>query len=164
MRGVRKLFLNGFVQRRFGPKFALPLVESSWISLGQHQRPYSVWLTAEREVCMRAFEIAVVLSILSMFFCIPLAAQTNPVPFISNPLVPSVAAPGGPGFTLTVNGAGFVSGSAVKWNGSARTTTFVSPTKLTAAILASDIATSRTVLVTVSNPPPGGGTSDAVFF
>jgi hypothetical protein len=40
-------------------------------------------------------------------------AQTNPVPFLDQPLVPTAAAPGGPGFTLTVNGAGFVSGSVV---------------------------------------------------
>ena len=49
----------------------------------------------------------------------------NPVPYINQPLVPDAAAPGGSGFTLTVNGTGFVSGSVVDWNGSARTTTFV---------------------------------------
>ena len=49
----------------------------------------------------------------------------NPVPYINQPLVPDAPAPGGSGFTLTVNGTGFVSGSVVDWNGSARTTTFV---------------------------------------
>src|SRR5438132_2196223 len=52
------------------------------------------------------------------------AAQTNPVPLINQPLVPAAMAPGGAGFTLTVNGTGFVTGSVVNWNGSARTTTF----------------------------------------
>lgn len=34
----------------------------------------------------------------------PLSAQSpNPVPFINDPLVPTSAAPGGPGFTLTLN-------------------------------------------------------------
>jgi hypothetical protein len=113
---------------------------------------------------MRTLGKAIVLAAILTALCAPLTAQTNPVPFINNPLVPGVVAPGGLGFTLTVNGAGFVSGSIVKWNGSARTTTFVTPTQLHAAILASDIATARTVLVTVSNPAPGGGTSDAVFF
>jgi len=55
----------------------------------------------------------------------PLLAA-NPVPIINQPLVPGSAAPGGPAFTLTVNGTGFVSGSTVNWNGSPRTTTFVS--------------------------------------
>src|SRR5581483_93283 len=31
-------------------------------------------------------------------------AQTNPVPLLNQPLVPMSTAPGGPGFTLTVNG------------------------------------------------------------
>src|SRR6266478_1079713 len=113
---------------------------------------------------MRTLVKVIVPVVLLAALCLPLAAHTNPVPFINNPLVPGVVAPGGLGFTLTVNGAGFVSGSIVKWNGSARMTTFVTPTQLHAAILASDIATARTVLVTVSNPAPGGGTSDAVFF
>src|ERR1700687_288343 len=122
------------------------------------------WLTTGREVCLRIFGRAIVLSVLIVASCASLAAQTNPVPFINNPLVPSVAVPGGAGFTLTVNGAGFVPTSFVRWSGSARTTTFVSATKLTAAIQASDIAAARTVLVTVSNPAPGGGTSDAAVF
>jgi hypothetical protein len=113
---------------------------------------------------MRAFGRAIILTVIFAGLCTGLLAQTNPVPFICNPLVPSVVLPGAQGFTITVNGAGFVQGSVVKWSGSARATTFVSPTKLTAAILASDIATARTVLVTVSNPIPGGGTSDAVSF
>jgi hypothetical protein len=48
------------------------------------------------------------------------AEAVNPVPLISQPLVPDAIAPGGRGFTLTVNGTGFVSGSVVNWNGSAR--------------------------------------------
>ena len=43
----------------------------------------------------------------------PTAWAQNPVPLISQPLVPEAAAPGGTGFTLTVNGTGFVSGSVV---------------------------------------------------
>ena len=54
------------------------------------------------------------------------ADAANPVPYVSQPLVPDAAAPGGPGFTLTVSGTGFVSGSVVNWNGSARATHFVS--------------------------------------
>jgi hypothetical protein len=67
-------------------------------------------------------------------------------------------------FKLTVNGTGFVSGSTVKWNGSARATSFVSNSNLTATIMASDVAQSNTASVTVVNPAPGGGTSNAIFF
>jgi len=89
---------------------------------------------------------------------------TNPVPLISQPLIPDATTPGGPGLTLTVNGTGFLSGSVVNWNGRARATTFVNSSQLTAAILASDIATASTASITVVNPSPGGGTSNVVFF
>ena len=57
-------------------------------------------------------------------------------------------------------GSNFVSASVVQWNGSARPTTFVSSTQLTAQIQASDIAASGEVAITVFSPPPGGGTSN----
>jgi hypothetical protein len=91
-------------------------------------------------------------------------AQTNPVPFINQPLVPDATAPGGKGFTLTVNGTGFVSASAVNWNGSALATTFVSGSQLTASVPASDITKAGMAWVVVVNPSPGGGTSNVAFF
>src|SRR5437016_4184159 len=84
----------------------------------------------------------------------------SPVPLVNQPLVPAAAAPGGPGFTLTVNGTGFVSGSVVNWNASPRPTTFISGSQLTASIATADIATAGTASVTVVNPTPGGGTSN----
>jgi hypothetical protein len=101
---------------------------------------------------------------LLIILCGTLLAQTNPVPFVNQPLVPETAAPAGNGFTLTVNGTGFVSGAVVKWNGSSRSTTFVSSSKLKATIPASDIASAMTAAVTVTNPAPGGGTSDSADF
>jgi hypothetical protein len=77
-------------------------------------------------------------------------------------LTPASAEAGGAAFTLTVDGAGFVNGSVVQWNGAARPTVFVSPTRLTAGIPASDIANAGASLVTVANP--GAGTSDALTF
>lgn len=59
---------------------------------------------------------------------------------------------GGQDFTLTATGSGFVSGAVVLWNGSPRTTTFVSSAQLTAEITASDIANAGTVQVAVSIP------------
>ena len=90
------------------------------------------------------------------------AYAVNPVPFISDPLVPASTTPGSSGLTLTVNGTGFVSGSVVNWNGSARTTIFVSSTRLTAAIAAADVATATTATVTVVNP--GVTASNPAYF
>ncbi len=91
-----------------------------------------------------------------------LLAQNNPVPLISQPLVPASAAPGGKGFNLTVNGTGFTSASVVEWNGVTLTTTVVSNQKLTAKVPASRIAKVGTASVTVVNP--GVAASNVVFF
>ncbi len=93
-----------------------------------------------------------------------LAAQSNPVPFVDQPLLPVSAAPGGAGFTLTINGAGFVSGSVVNWSGVPLPTTFVSSARLTATVAASNVATPMTAAVTVVNPTPGGGISNFALF
>jgi hypothetical protein len=79
-------------------------------------------------------------------------------------LSPNNAPPGSAGFTLTVNGQNFVSGSTVRWNGAARTTSFVSTTQLRATIPASDVAVRATPAVTVTNPAPSAGTSNALTF
>ena len=91
-------------------------------------------------------------------------AQTNPVPLVNQPLIPDATAPGGPTFTLTVNGTGFVTGSLVYWNGTALGTTFVNSSQLTATVPASNIATASTATITVSSPSPGGGTSNVQYF
>ncbi|MBF8281811.1 MAG: cell surface receptor IPT/TIG domain protein [Anaerolineales bacterium] len=88
---------------------------------------------------------------------------TPGLPVISG-LSPGTAQAGGPGFNLTVNGSNFAPGSVVQWNGGSRTTTFVGPTQLTAAIPAADIAAVITATITVFTPPPGGGTSNAAAF
>ena len=87
----------------------------------------------------------------------------NPVPATIG-LSPATATAGDPAFTLTVTGTNFVSSSVVRWNGSSRTSTFSPPNQLSAAISASDIASGKTVQVTVYNPKPGGGTSNAQTF
>ena len=101
--------------------------------------------------------------LLLVIFTLPALAQINPVPLINQPLVPDAVAPGGPAFTLTVNGTGFVSSSVVNWNGSQRVTTYGSSSQLTAAITVADIANAGTASVTVVNPTPGGGTSNVAF-
>jgi len=91
-------------------------------------------------------------------------AQTNPVPFVNQPLVPTSVAPGGSTFGLTINGTGFVSGAVVNWNGTALDTTFVSSSRLAATVPAANIMTATTAAVTVTNSGPGGGSSNPVFF
>lgn len=110
--------------------------------------------------------VCVLLLPLALFCCVlPVFGQgtPNPVPLINDPLVPTSVAPGGAGFTLTVNGTGFVSTSVVHWNGTALTTHFVSGSQLTATVPASDIASAGSGWVTVTNPAPGGGTSLSAF-
>jgi hypothetical protein len=92
---------------------------------------------------------------------------------------PVVVKAGDKGFNLTVNGKGFNGASAtgnieqtradqsysqasvVLWNGSALPTTFVSPTRLMAAVPSADIKTPGSVKISVLNPAPGGGVSPA---
>jgi hypothetical protein len=87
----------------------------------------------------------------------------NPAPSITS-LTPSSTRAGTLGLTLTVDGAGFVATSTVRWNGAARPTTFVSATRLTAAIPALDTLVPGTAAVTVATPGPGGGTSAPATF
>jgi uncharacterized protein (TIGR03437 family) len=65
-------------------------------------------------------------------------------------LSPAPPTAGGPGFTLTVDGAGFSAQSTVLWNGGALATTFVNGSTLTAAVPASLIAAPGTATVLVS--------------
>ncbi|HEX3377678.1 MAG TPA: IPT/TIG domain-containing protein, partial [Candidatus Acidoferrales bacterium] len=88
---------------------------------------------------------------------------TNPVPMISSLNPPSTIATDA-AFTLLVNGASFVPGSAVYFGGQFRSTTFVNSTQLSASILASDVDNDGNVVVFVFNPLPGGGASTSVEF
>ena len=44
-------------------------------------------------------------------------AQTNSVPFLNQPLIPTSVAPGTPGLILTVNGTGFASSLSCRTEG-----------------------------------------------
>ena len=103
--------------------------------------------------------------LLSILVALPaIGFARNQVPFVNQPLLPASVAPGGPNFTLTLNGTGFSSRSVVNWNGHPRPTTFVDSTQVSAAIAASDIAAPETASVTVVNPGPTGSVSNTVFF
>ena len=65
---------------------------------------------------------------------------------------PSSTTVGGPTFTLTANGIGFVTGAIILWNGTQLPTTIVSANQLTATVPASNIATAGTAQVAVQIP------------
>ncbi|MBP6823867.1 MAG: hypothetical protein KA368_20130, partial [Acidobacteria bacterium] len=85
----------------------------------------------------------------------------NPVPVLTS-LIPSVVAAGSPNFTLTINGANFVPGAVVNINGSPRQTAFFSASQLFAQISAADVANVGSAIITVTNPAPGGGSSNSL--
>jgi hypothetical protein len=87
----------------------------------------------------------------------------NPLPTITS-LGPTSGPEGSGSFTLTVNGTNFINSSVVEWNGTNLTTTFVSSAQLTASVPPADVAEEGSASVTVFNPPPGGGTSNAQAF
>jgi len=67
-------------------------------------------------------------------------------------LSPNAAPVNGAPFTLTINGTGFTDESIVSFDGSPRTTTFVSITKLTVPVFASDLSSAKQISVTVLTP------------
>ena len=89
--------------------------------------------------------------------------SNNPSPVLTS-ISPNNALPGGGSFTLTANGTNFISGSTIKWNGTALTTTYISTSQLTALVPAANIAVTGIASVTVFTSAPGGGTSAAQSF
>jgi hypothetical protein len=93
----------------------------------------------------------------------PPAVTPTTTPSITSISPDSIQA-GSDSFTLTVNGANFNSSSIVRWNGAARSTDYISSTRLTAAISSSDIAIGRTRTITVRNTSPTVAFSNGVTF
>jgi len=93
----------------------------------------------------------------------PPPGASNPSPTITK-ISPNTGVAGGAAFTLTINGTNFDAASTVSFGGAAPTTTFVNSTQLTAAIPAAAIASTGTPAVAVTNPAPGGGTSNQMNF
>jgi hypothetical protein len=90
-----------------------------------------------------------------------------PVPTLDT-LTPGYSGPSTSSFTLTLQGLDFYSSSVVRWNGSDRTTKYVSGTRLQATITAADMVAlggvGNSASVTVFNPQPGGGDSDPLLY
>ena len=84
-----------------------------------------------------------------------------PVPTLSS-INPTTVFAGSGDITLTVGGTSFIPNSSVQLAGSNRPTVFVSSTQLSATIPAADLASAGSPAVTVLNPAPQGGTSNAL--
>jgi hypothetical protein len=88
---------------------------------------------------------------------------TNPTPSITQ-LNPSEIVTGTLGTTLTIAGSGLSPDSVVQWNGTNLVSSFnvYYPQQINATVPASLLSADATVSVTVSNPAPGGGVSNAL--
>jgi len=88
-------------------------------------------------------------------------AVSNPAPTLTSVTPASIYA-GSPDTTFTLTGTNFDVSSVAMAGNTGLATTFVSPTQLTAVVPAAALASVGTLSLTVSNPAPGGGTSQAV--
>jgi len=85
----------------------------------------------------------------------------NPVPTVTGSVHPQAVVPGRGDFALTVVGANFVDGAVVNWNGSPRSTTFVSAREVQTKVLAADVT--KPMAGYITNPAPGGGPSSSSY-
>ncbi len=69
---------------------------------------------------------------------------------------------GGGGPQLTLTGTGFANGATVYWGSTALSTQVSSAEQLTASVLPANVAAAGIGSITVKNPSPGGGTSNAL--
>jgi hypothetical protein len=87
----------------------------------------------------------------------------NPLPILTS-INPTSVTVGSPGFVMVLTGAGFIPSSVVRFNNSNRVTIYVNSSTLQAEIPASDLTTPGYYNITVFNPSPGGGESNAIVF
>lgn len=93
---------------------------------------------------------------------VPLAGASGQ-PVISS-IVPASANSGIGPFTIAVTGSNFGPNSKARWNGQIRGTAFFDATHLQVAIPPEDVAAVGRASITVFNPDPGTGTSNAMAF
>jgi uncharacterized protein (TIGR03437 family) len=96
-------------------------------------------------------------------FIVQPAAGQNPTPAITN-LSPSSAIAGTSSLTVTINGSGFLTSSTVEFNGAIRAASLVSASQLSLSLVSSDLNTPGTFPIIVTNPAPGGGSSQPAAF
>jgi len=118
---------------------------SSWTDLNSLLPPASGWVLESAEAINDSGQIVGYGTIGGQRH----AFLLTQAPILSG-LGPTSAAVGGTAFTLAVDGANFIPGATVNWNGTALETTFVSGTQLTATVPASESALRGTASVTVT--------------
>ena len=87
----------------------------------------------------------------------------GPVPSITS-LSPALAAVGTASQQITVTGANFVPDSTVTFNGQQQTVAYNNSNQLTFTLSASQLISPGVFPVVVTNPAPGGGSSNAINF
>ncbi len=94
------------------------------------------------------------------------APGQNPVPTLSDVTPTGVQArgPASQPLIVTLHGRNFVPGVQAYWQGGSRPTSFVSETELRLTLTGLDLAFPGYGAITVVNPGPGGGESNAVRF
>ena len=90
------------------------------------------------------------------------ASAVNPLPSITS-LSPSSAPVGASSQTVSIRGNYLLTTSTVAVNNIERTFTIGSDYGLTITLNSSDLAQAGPLVVAVTNPAPGGGTSEAIF-
>ena len=154
-------FVNGSVVNWNGSPRATTFVSGTQVTALISASDVALPVTAAISVSNPASSAVVTSNSLPFSVTAPIASL--PAPAIAS-LSPTSATAGTAALTLTVTGSGFVPCSVVQWSGSSRPTTFVSATRLSAAITAADVAAVGTAQVTVFTLAPGGGASGAVSF
>ena len=81
--------------------------------------------------------------------------NTTTTPLTLTSLSPAAAVPGGPAFTLTLNGTGFSATTLVAVDGTYPTVKYISPTQLSVAVTAAQIAAPGAFQVYVEDFPSG---------
>jgi trimeric autotransporter adhesin len=84
----------------------------------------------------------------------------NPSPTVTG-FSPMSVATGASVAVVSVTGTGFIPGTTMQVNGSARATTYTSSTQVSVAMTSADFANAGSVSLVAVNPTPGGGTSAA---
>jgi len=85
----------------------------------------------------------------------------NPAPVIAS-ITPNAAVAGPTAAAITVAGTGFVPSTVINVNGSARATTYINSTEVSAALPSTDFSAAGSLSITAVNKTPGGGTSAAM--
>ena len=89
--------------------------------------------------------------------------QPQDLPVLTT-IAPSTAPVGTSSLNLLVYGSNFQNGATVQWNGSALPSSWIGTTQMTATVPASNFVSAGNAKVTVTNPSPGGGSSNPQTF